>query len=69
MLVPKMSSDITASQSCVFMLGVYASPRGPLAALFHIIFMLNLRVPPEVELVVGPSVFLNEYSTVKLFLR
>lgn len=51
------------------MLGVYASPRVPLAALFHIIFMLNLRVPPEVELVVGPSVFLNEYSTVKLFLR
>lgn len=46
----------------------HASPEGPLAALFHIIFMLNFLVPPEEPPVAG-SDFRKEYSTVKLFLR
>lgn len=46
----------------------HASPEGPLAALFHIIFILNFLVPPEAPEVAG-SDFLKEYSTVKLFLR
>lgn len=54
--------------SNTFMGRAHASPKGPLAALFHIIFMLNFLVPPEVPEVAG-SDFLNEYSTVKLFLR
>lgn len=55
-------------ESDTFLGRAHASPEGPLAALFHIIFMLNFLVPPEVPPVAG-SDFLKEYSTVKLFLR
>lgn len=34
----------------------------------QIIFMLNLRAPPCPPLAAGPSTFLKEYSTEKLFL-
>lgn len=56
------------SVSNTFLGRAHASPEGPLAALFHIIFILNFLVPPDAPPVAG-SDFRKEYSTVKLFLR
>lgn len=64
----RVSGCVRLRVSNTFLGRAHASPEGPLAALFHIIFMLNFLVPPEEPPVAG-SDFRKEYSTVKLFLR
>lgn len=64
----RVSGCVRLRVSNTFLGRAHASPEGPLAALFHIIFILNFLVPPEEPPVAG-SDFRKEYSTVKLFLR
>lgn len=64
----RVSICVRLVSSNTFLERAHASPEGPLAALFHIIFILNFLVPPDEPPVAG-SDFRNEYSTVKLFLR